>query len=180
MSVIADLEKVLRRILAMRAVAGTAELVDTEIAQAQSLWQRMPPAPDGAKFEWPEDLRALAEELGFDREERAAQDRLDAQLDARLDEQIDARLDEQLVQPTVEEIEAGTAPARGLHGLTGQIEREIQGSVTGISDIRVTAAGTLVILTGNATDEVAKNRAGTVAAQLAPNATIDNRLVVAP
>ena len=134
-------------------------------AQAQAIWQRMPATPAGTKLEWPEDVRALAQELGFDAETRV-QDRLEEQLD----EQIDQHADDQLA--------AGIAAARGLYGVVAQIDREIQSSVTGISDLRVAAAGTLVILTGTAADDTAKNRAGAIAAQLAPDATIDNRLVV--
>lgn len=152
----------MRRVLKMREVSAPAELIETEIELAKSLWKDAPTdAPP-----WDSDIQPLAAELGFDP-------------DTRKQEKLDEFVDEQLEAHAAEMFADDIAAARGLYQLVAQIDREIQASVSGVSDLRVAAAGSSIVLTGTAADDVAKLRAGSIAQQHAPTGTtIDNQLVV--
>lgn len=151
----------MRRIIKMREVAAPADMIDTEIELAKSVWKE---APRDAAPTWDDDLKGLASELGFDPDTRAK-------------EQLDERIDEELEAHAAEMFAADIAEARGLYQTVALIDREIQASVSGVSELRVAAAGSSIVLTGTATDDVAKLRAGSIAQQHAPDGTtVDNQL----
>jgi hypothetical protein len=152
----------MRRILKMREVSAPAELIETEIELAKSLWKDAPTDPPP----WDSDIQPLAVELGFDP-------------DTRKQEKLDEFVDEQLEAHAAEMFADDIAAARGLYQLVALIDREIQASVSGVSELRVAAAGSTIVLTGTAVDDVAKLRAGSIAQQHAPaGTTVDNQLVV--
>ncbi|HTL34304.1 MAG TPA: hypothetical protein VL326_14355 [Kofleriaceae bacterium] len=150
-----------RRIHELREQGADDEAIDLEIAQARALWDRRKEVPFGIQLKWPDDLRAIAVELGFAEPRATARDA--AATPAETDDAA---------------IAAGIAAARQLYAVVAQIDREIQSSVSGISDLRVAAAADRIVLTGTAADNTAKSRAGSVAQQIASTATIDNQLVI--
>src|SRR6188472_3489934 len=89
---------------------------------------------------------------------------------------IDARIDERARRLTDEQLAATMAAAEKQQRtqLATRIYREIRAGVQGISELRVAAAGTTIVLTGSASSEAALKAAGTMAANHAPFATIDN------
>jgi hypothetical protein len=93
---------------------------------------------------------------------------------------IDARIDERARRLTDEQLEATMAAAEKQQRaqLASRIDREIRAGVQGISELRVAASGTTIVLTGSAVNGAAMRAAGTMAANHAPFATIDNFIVV--
>src|ERR1041385_1348728 len=162
MSKKSELEEELRRIVQMRERSVSADVIETEVELAKALWREV---QSGGPVSWAEELEPIATELGFvpDAPAPGPSDsffgRLDGAIDDALDEQIGVE--------------------RKLYQLAATIEREIQGSVTGLMELHVAAVGSTVQITGSAHDETAKSRAGAVAAGLVPaGITVDNQLVV--
>jgi len=161
MSAAQKLESSLRRIRQMRELSSPAELVETEIELARSIWRDVPIGT----MHWDDDLQPLAAELGFDPDarERGPNESFFGRLDAQLDEHIGDEI----------------AAERTLYQLAAQIEREILAGVSGLQELHVVASGTTVVLTGGAVDATAKTRAGAIATNLVPpGTTVDNQLVV--
>ena len=93
---------------------------------------------------------------------------------------IDARIDERARRLTDEQLASTLAAAEKQQRaqLAARIDREIRAGVQGISELRVAAAGTTIVLTGSAVSDAALKAAGAMAAQHAPFATIDNFIVL--
>jgi hypothetical protein len=93
---------------------------------------------------------------------------------------IDARIDERARRLTDEQLAATMAAAEKQQRaqLAARIDREIRAGVQGITELRVASAGTTIVLTGAAVDELSRRKAEAVAGQHAAFATIDNFIVV--
>jgi hypothetical protein len=176
-SVYMKLEASMRRIIRMRELSAADDVIDTEIELAKSLWAETPASPGGSSTSWDPDIHPLAVELGFDPDTRPRKPTQSfiARIDARIDERFQAYADE-----AVEAAASQSFPAlaRDPRQLAQQIDREIRSAVSGISDLRVAAAGTTVVLAGSAADDAARRRAETIASGMVPSATIDNFIVV--
>lgn len=117
------LEASLRRLKRLRELAAPSHLIENEIVLAKRHWSRVPPAPAGAELVWPEDIRKLAEELGFEPDTREAPAAAPTLL-------------EQIVL------------AQGQYSVAAEIARAIEVSGA-VQDVAVTIAGTTVVLTGS-------------------------------
>jgi hypothetical protein len=93
---------------------------------------------------------------------------------------IDARIDERARRHTDEQIAATVAAAREANQteVAAQIDRRIRSTVPGISNLRVKASGTAIVLMGSATDSTTLQRAGAIASEIAPFLTVSNFIVV--
>jgi TPR repeat protein len=78
------LQKTMRRLLRIRELGGSAaHLLANDLESCKRGWLTVPRAPEGMSIAWPEDLRQLAVELGFEPDVRTA-DEIDATMDNRL------------------------------------------------------------------------------------------------
>ncbi|HTL34305.1 MAG TPA: hypothetical protein VL326_14360 [Kofleriaceae bacterium] len=93
---------------------------------------------------------------------------------------IDARIDERARRYTDEQIAATAAAAQkeSIAQLASRIDREVRADIVGISELRVKAAGTTIVLAGTAASEVVRKRVEAHASSVAPNATIENFILV--
>lgn len=90
---------------------------------------------------------------------------------------IDARIDERARRHTDEQIAATTAAAETSR-LASQIDRAVRDELVGVSQLRVKAAGTTIVLAGSAATEAVRKQAEAIAASIAPDATIENFILV--
>jgi TPR repeat protein len=78
------LQKTMRRLLRIRGLGpSAAHLLANDLEACQKRWRWVPRAPAGMSIAWPDDLLALAVELGFDPDVRSDQD-----IDTRMDERL--------------------------------------------------------------------------------------------
>lgn len=112
----------------------------------------MPLTPEGGRLVWPQELLAAAQELGFEPDTRG-------------------------VGASDPEIAAGVAAAsaafRGVMAVTRAIE-----SLGGVEELHVVAAGRTIHVHGIVSDADTRERVARVAAHAAPNAVVNNQLVV--
>jgi hypothetical protein len=144
------LEKSLRRLVRFRVISAPDEVIKKETDLARRWWAQVPLSPAGV---WPEDILAVAKELGFEPDTRGPG----------------------LTDPA---IAAGIAQASELYRLVAMIEREIR-SAGGIKNLAVTAAGHRITLIGTG-DASASERAFTIAARVAPTFEIESRITAQP
>lgn len=146
------LEAILREILAKRATGASAAAVEAMTEAAGEIWAEVPPDPPGTKREWPPDIVALADELGFT-----------AEIEAK---PIDA------------DSEQSVADASRLAQLEAQIDAAIV-EAGGVGNLVVACTPHRIVLTGIAADEEARDQALLVAAKLAPGLEIEDAIDVA-
>jgi hypothetical protein len=93
---------------------------------------------------------------------------------------IDARIDERARRHTDEQIRASAAAVEkeSMSQLASRIDRQARDEIVGISELRVKAAGTTIVLAGAAASEVVRKRVEELAVAVAPNATIENFILV--
>lgn len=78
------LQKTMRRLLRIRGLGpSAAHLLANDLDACQKRWCWVPRAPPGMSIAWPDDLLALAVELGFEPDVRSDQD-IDTRMDVRL------------------------------------------------------------------------------------------------
>ena len=103
---------------------------------------------------------------------KAPTDSFIARIDARIDERARRHTDEQIAASVAASAEAARRQ------LAAEIERQIRIKVAGVSDLRVKASGMTLVLVGSAKDTATLERAGAMASEMAPFATINNFIVV--
>jgi len=143
------LEVSLRRLKRMRELRAPDAIIASEIELARRFWSRVTPAPDGARLVWPEDILPLAMELGFEPDTRPR-----PQLDPRVAEEI--------------------ARARAQFGIADRIAKALL--TAGIADAEVSVSPGAVELHGRASDSESRDRAATIAAELAAGLAVVNRI----
>lgn len=154
-----QLEAGLRRLVRLRELRAPAEAIAQEIELARDLWSRLPPPPFGMKVAWPEDVRAVARELGFDGTPPGASG---------------AGAAAAMTDPAIAE---GVRRASALYAVVAAVSRALEeaGLVEGLS---VVAAGNAIELRGVAADGRAREEAGAMAARVAPGHAMENRIEV--
>ncbi len=146
------LERSLRRLLRFRELDAPADVVDAELQLVKRFWTHVPPLYEGARRVWPQELEALAKELGLEPDPRP-------------------RL------PVPPDIAAGVAQASAQYAAAARVHQAIE-EKAGVEDLNVSGSSEGLVLTGRVKDAAAKELAGEIAAELT-GAKVTNELVVA-
>jgi len=150
------LEISLRRLKRFRELDAPEQHIKSEIDFAKRLWSNVPAPPAGMQTVWHDDIRPLAEELGFDPDLR---DR----------------------PPMPPQVAAAIGNATTAYRVVAAIDREIT-AAGGIDDLKVLAARGGITLVGIAASRATRDRAGDIAARVASTfddaSVIDNRITV--
>lgn len=142
------------RALAKLRAAGVPESsfdIALKIQLAKGFWKAIPPAPLESDYVWPEDIRALAVELGFHPDQRPRP-------------ATDPALAEQL------------AKAGAIQTTAARVAKFMEEA--GILDPEVSVTPTRISLHGTASSEAERERATQIAAEQAPGLKITNHIVV--
>lgn len=140
------------RALAKLRAAGVPETsfdVALKIQLAKGFWKAIPPAPVEADYVWPEDIRALAVELGFHPDQRPRP-------------ATDPALADQLVK------------AGALQTIAGRVAKLLEEA--GIRNTEASVTPTRISLYGTASNEADRARATQIAAEQAPGLEITNHI----
>lgn len=150
-----QLEDVLRQMVQLRASGASPAALAALENEAWELWEQVPPTPAGAELVWPQDIAAIADELGFGYEDISAE-----------------------AEPLSDDLAAGIAEASRLQKLASQIDAAIV-EVGGVGNVRVACSASRIVITGIAADDDARDQALLVAAKLAPGIEIEDAIDVA-
>ena len=168
-STLEQLHELLRQIHSLRKSGVTGAAVEALVDEARELWAGVPLAPPDRPHVWPQEIIAIARELGFERS-------------MLMTEQIEA-LDPAEAFDVIST--PPPLPPRDKMDETlrmAKLAKDIDDAIAaagGIGNVKVACSPQRIVLSGIAADEEARDQALLAAAKLAPGVEIEDAIDVA-